>query len=168
MDWAERTCNGKLFHARGPATLKALSPSNVRVIGTLTDSASADRWPDLRPIDEVDRTRSKRYDGAMTVHCRVDNGIPVCRVCIQISPQSVASDDRAAMASRDHTCVRQQPVELTLSRLSGSSQVTWNQSGKDDIAVVQAGVDKAGDQRLQRERLQRSPYVTNLAQRTET
>jgi hypothetical protein len=65
MDWAEWTCNVKLFQARGPATQKALSPSNVRVLGTSTDSASADRRPDLRPIDEVGRTRSMRYDGAL-------------------------------------------------------------------------------------------------------
>ena len=35
MDWAERTCNGRLFQARGPATLKALLPSNVHVLGGL-------------------------------------------------------------------------------------------------------------------------------------
>ena len=68
MDWAERTCNGRLFQARGPATLKALLPSNVHVLGTSTDSVSADRRPDLRPIDEVGRTRSVKYDG--TLPCR--------------------------------------------------------------------------------------------------
>jgi hypothetical protein len=55
----------------------------------------------------------------MTVHCRVDNRRRACRVCIQLSRQSVASDVRAAMASRDHTCVSQQPVELTRSGLPG-------------------------------------------------
>ena len=53
-----------LFLAHGPATLKALLPSNMRVLGTSTDSVSADRRPDLRPIDEVGRTRAVRYDGA--------------------------------------------------------------------------------------------------------
>jgi hypothetical protein len=41
------------IYITGLATLKALSPSNVRVLGTLTDSASADRRPDLRPVHKV-------------------------------------------------------------------------------------------------------------------
>jgi hypothetical protein len=70
MDWAERTCNGKLFQANWLATLKALSPSNVHVLGTSADGESADRRPDfLGPIDEVDRMSSVRYDGAMQAAC---------------------------------------------------------------------------------------------------
>jgi hypothetical protein len=67
----ERTCNGKLFQARGSATLNDLSPSNVRVLRTSTDSASADRSTDLRPMDIVVRTRSVRYDSALP--CRQRN-----------------------------------------------------------------------------------------------
>jgi hypothetical protein len=33
---------------------------------------------------------------------RVDNKRRVCRVCIRLSRQSVAIDDRTAMTSRDH------------------------------------------------------------------
>ena len=68
-----------LFLAHGPATLKALLPSNMRVLGTSTDSVSADRRPDLRPIDEVGRTRSVRYD------CHLSCMDPDCLLLIYVS-----------------------------------------------------------------------------------
>ena len=64
-DWAERTCIGRLFQARGPATQKALSPNDSRVLGTSKIRRYADRKPLLRPTEGVGTTGSARYRGAL-------------------------------------------------------------------------------------------------------
>ena len=55
-DWAERTCIGRLFQAREPATQKALSPNDNRVLGTSRVRVFADRKPLLRPKEDVSTT----------------------------------------------------------------------------------------------------------------
>jgi len=47
---------GRLFEARGPATEKALSPKDSRVLGTSRVRVSADHNPFLRGAENVSAT----------------------------------------------------------------------------------------------------------------
>jgi len=47
---------GRLFQANGPATEKALSPNDRRVLGTSRVRVSADHKPLLRPTEDVSAT----------------------------------------------------------------------------------------------------------------
>jgi len=63
------TNSGKLFHARGPATAKALSPSDERrVAGTTRADDDADRSRRRDVTSVTGRMTSCRYRGAAPCH----------------------------------------------------------------------------------------------------
>jgi hypothetical protein len=90
MDWTERTCSGKLFQTRGPAVLKALSPSNVNMCSrNINRHQQRARQRTVGQISDQQTKLVKRGQCDMTVHYHVDNGGLECIACIQLSRQSV-------------------------------------------------------------------------------
>ena len=77
-DWAA-SCGGRLFHARGPATQKALSPSLGQVRETSTDKVSADQF-------YAQSTKSLKFDWRGITAClHVSSEKPVEPIGLRLS-----------------------------------------------------------------------------------